>query len=78
MEWISIKHVLPEIGQRVLCFNGYIHVKEAYEMDGELFFYDGDNHWTGSAMGQLENVTHWMPLPKPPVTNASTVCEGRI
>jgi hypothetical protein len=60
-EWISVKDRLPENGQRVLCYNKYMYVK-----DYDCVFYDGDFNWTGSRIGQIEGVTHWMPLPKPP------------
>ncbi len=61
MEWVNIKDRLPEEGQRVLCFNGYIYLK-----DYDSVFYDGERHWTGSRIGQIAEVTHWMPLPQPP------------
>ena len=61
MEWINIDEKLPENGLRVLCYNDYIHLK-----DYDSGFHDGEFHWTSNRIGQIEGVTHWMPLPKPP------------
>lgn len=57
-KWISIKDRLPKNGERILCYNGYIHLKE-YDQG----WHDGDYHWSGSRIGKISEVTHWMPLP---------------
>jgi hypothetical protein len=61
MNWISVKDRLPENGQRVICYNRFIEIKNY-----DSVFYDGDIHWTGAPIGELTGVTHWMPLPEPP------------
>ena len=57
-EWISVNDRLPKKKQDVLTcsLDGDIGVDEIWEnLDGKIEFYLGG-----------ENVTHWMPLPKPP------------
>ena len=53
-EWISVKDRLPEPTYCVLVVGAYSEMQiDALGTDGE---------W----MGMVEDVTHWMPLPKPP------------
>lgn len=61
-KWISVDERLPEVGATVLCY-----IKHNYsDTDGfrayRVYGYDG--HFVG--MGNLCEVTHWMPLPEPP------------
>lgn len=52
--WISVKDGLPEPTYCVLVVGAYSEMAiDALGTDGE---------W----MGMVEDVTHWMPLPKPP------------
>jgi len=65
MEWISIKDRLPNKDQNVL---GWISVEE---QDGILTLLEFDNEKKSfiPIFGKLapnSQVTHWMPLPKPP------------
>ena len=53
-EWISVKDRLPEPTYCVLVVGAYSEMAiDALGTDGE---------W----MGMVEDITHWMPLPKPP------------
>lgn len=61
-EWISVKNRLPEKDTAVLCYyDGYLDVMEYWydEDNGKPVFYNPPSP-------PSENVTHWMPLPKPP------------
>ena len=69
MNWISVKDQLPTSGQRVLCYSGYIYIKNFQEREEDYIFCDGDFHWTGKPLGEIEKVTHWMPLPDAPNIN---------
>lgn len=61
-KWISVKDRLPKRGQWVLCSDLQGVYKKIYE-DG--IFYDGDTYCY-CAVGKIDNITHWMALPKPP------------
>ena len=53
-EWISVKDRLPKPTYCVLVVGAYSEMAiDALGTDGE---------W----MGMVEDITHWMPLPKPP------------
>jgi hypothetical protein len=63
MEWISIKDKLPEWQEIVLC---YINGEGIYKLQGVdilQFVSDGFIH---HEYGEMEGITHWMELPKPP------------
>lgn len=58
MKWISVKDELPAIGEPVLVFD------DASDM---MFgFMSSDGYWLETGSELPCNVTHWMPLPKPP------------
>lgn len=57
-KWISVKDRLPEPTYCVLVVGAY------GEMEIDALGTDGE--W----MGMVEDVTHWMPLPKPPKGDA--------
>ena len=60
-EWISVKDKLPEINEFVLCFN---------KLNGVLIgFIDVDELWKLHLYRGMvpEPITHWMPMPAPPV-----------
>jgi hypothetical protein len=70
-EWISVKDRLPEENENVILYDG----KEVF--CGDLFFGKlGKICWgiqacDGICYGHYnkDEVTHWMPLPKPPKEN---------
>jgi hypothetical protein len=64
MEWISTKERLPELNTKVLVFkkNGGLFQMEYFSIDGAEFFWWGFGEWHN----QTRQITHWMPLPKPP------------
>ena len=55
--WIPVTERLPEKMKDVLV------IRMHGEPDIEFLFYDGT--WVGDTEGK-QDVTHWMPLPKPP------------
>jgi len=65
MKWISVKERLPEIDKPVLVFRGYdISIASVFE------YTDGEKFWRHEATdNNCPNVTHWMPLPKEPLSN---------
>ena len=55
--WIPVSERLPNKGDEVLVYNGdYIESVE----------YINNDFWMTMDDGEVENVTHWMPLPAPP------------
>ena len=64
MEWISIEDSLPEKGRDVLVYSrSWGIVRDRYDMtlpNGTVIF-------NGTRQEYREDVTHWMPLPDPPV-----------
>ena len=64
-KWISVEDRLPEKNEDVLTFDseGYIDVC-VYE-----FREDGNVFMVTDTCSVLKNVTHWQPLPQPPVNN---------
>lgn len=64
-EWISVKDRLPEKNHAVLGwykdnpFAGYTYEVVSWNGHGWVFVY---------AQRYVTNVTHWMPMPKPPQT----------
>ncbi len=59
MEWISVKERFPFRRERVL-----VSSKDGYFM--EILFYYGENQWEDCEKIYIEDITHWMPLPKSP------------
>lgn len=56
-EWFSVDDILPEHGEDVLFYT----TLPTYEVG----HYDGVE-WRGDVWYMSDEVTHWMPLPKPP------------
>lgn len=66
-DWISVKDRLPEVFDEVIVyFNGFISI--AWRGTEKRKRGIVDWHWDSqmSYPESLVNVTHWMPLPKPP------------
>jgi hypothetical protein len=77
MNWISVKDRLPELGERVLVIDKYgeIEIGNYSSFRNEQYYtYNPteskeenrgwENDWCCSQ--DIEDVTHWMPLPEPP------------
>lgn len=60
-EWISVKDRLPEKDQDVLC---YSNKNGGYKFFGYRGYISGE--WMEGGVLHIGDVTHWMPLPKPP------------
>lgn len=58
-EWISVKEQLPEEGTEALVHNGNLGIAWYKQRYRAGTWWDGEGNWT--------NVTHWMPLPAPPL-----------
>ncbi len=67
-EWISVKDRLPEEKGQYLCLLNICEICEykvlrfSQTFLGKLMFFVYD----GNGCSEVTNVTHWMPLPKPP------------
>ena len=60
--WISVEDRLPELGERVLCTDGNC-VFEQYRVLPSCVYGVWDRMGLKS---EMQDVTHWMPLPCPP------------
>lgn len=63
MHWVSVKDGLPKENQCVIIFDGE-GVKDFYYYNNLGEFRDF------STQSKNNEVTHWMPLPKPPCNNS--------
>jgi hypothetical protein len=57
-EWIDVKVRLPKLDERVLAWDG--------EGSNIGFLLYEDAEWRDIRYYEIENVSHWMPLPEPP------------
>jgi hypothetical protein len=79
MEWISIEEALPQENQRVIYYfrhtgisiGIYNRVEYPKEIAGQSGIYG--NAFSGRGGFLVDDVTHWMPLPEPPVGKDSNV-----
>ena len=64
-EWISVKNKLPAVyHELVLVFDGnYVDVARSTVDSFECW---GQDSFESMNWIEVKNVTHWMPLPKPP------------
>ena len=82
-EWISVKERLPELHTSVLVYRknlsgmgGYVNIDHM-----DVMWADDEPMWSGDVLTWKSRVTHWMPLPEPPVdiaelaTTTATVSE---
>lgn len=72
-KWISVKDRLPEEGQKVIVFDNEYKTVDTYEFEDSKFLYRDSYHTDD----YTNFVTHWMPLPKPPINDCRT-CQGLI
>lgn len=63
-QWISVKDEMPEQGQKVLVFRPHAHEKPYKDPNYKICTYAGEDIFINSHFEH--EVTHWMPLPKPP------------
>ena len=63
-QWISVKDEMPEQGQKVLVFRPYAHEKPYKDPNYKICTYAGEDIFINSHFEH--EITHWMPLPKPP------------
>ena len=61
-KWISVKDRLPELGERVICTDGYA-VFEQYRVESSCVYGMWDRFGLKSPM---QEVTYWMQFPAPP------------
>lgn len=68
-EWIRVEDRLPEIGDKVLIYFGAIDnilmATVGVDYDGNVIFFG--YYRDCYSCDHAEDITHWMPLPKPPV-----------
>ncbi len=66
MEWIDVKEKdkLPEDLENILFTDG-VHVYKGYRMTSSISEVDFD-YWYSVTDSSVLDVSHWMPLPKPP------------
>ncbi len=67
MEWISVKEILPEEGQRVLVYGISFQQPEVHV--GEFTGYSWIYFPQEASWSSLVDVSHWMPLPEAPKEN---------
>lgn len=67
--WVSVQERLPMIDGKYICFYGFERDtgRSGMMFTGCLDYYatDKEPHWQHASTGLF--VTHWMPLPEPPV-----------
>ncbi|WP_180051159.1 DUF551 domain-containing protein [Acinetobacter sp. YH12211] len=63
-QWISVKNEMPEQGQKVLVFRPHAHEKPYKDPNYKICTYAGEDIFINSHFEH--EITHWMPLPKPP------------
>ena len=60
-EWISVKDRLPQVKEDVLIYDSqHCNIYKAW------YISDIDVWFSNEYLPQFINITHWMPLPKPP------------
>lgn len=67
--WISVEDAFPENKQSVLCYGCYSYDNEDWNVYPSIYQanYLSIGYWeVVNEMSCIMEVTHWMPLPKPP------------
>ena len=73
MDWISVKDKLPDQNEQ----SEVVFYKKPYEWWAGVYTpenflginkrkFEYHQHWGDDEYYEVENVTHWMPLPQPP------------
>ena len=63
VKWIPITERLPDFEGCLLCMRKTVF---GFNMQGVLYYEDGEFSYDGIHSLEDGTVTHWMPLPKPP------------
>ena len=69
--WISVEDELPKPRKKYLTYNSNA---DKYDIDYQILEVDDNNHfveWSDMCdrFVDVNNVTHWQPLPQPPKDN---------
>jgi len=70
-EWISVKDKFPRYNQDVLTFAPGMAMPIVVDRHNGYYGEDDDEWYEGWNTGR--NITHWMPLPKPPKDRDASV-----
>ena len=77
MEWIDVKKRLPEEGVRVLTLDMHNPQYLEYRVDYVVMFENQIEEpyiWACTLKDDWDKVTHWMPLPEPPIISMQASC----
>lgn len=70
MDWISVNGRLPEEGEPIFVYGVLEHIPRPGIYKARYFSkineYKRDVFWESEWAYDIDKVTHWMPLPKPP------------
>lgn len=74
MEWISVENQLPELFKKVIAYNEQTGPKGSYTIGEKYFSLEERCKWQDGYRDGFRGerffdckVTHWMPLPNPPL-----------
>ena len=74
--WINTKDSLPETGKEVLTYSCYGFVVGTYGTDGKWDAKDTDYESGEPWLRDEGTVTHWLPLPEPPIKKLRGGCDS--
>ena len=66
MEWIRVLDKAPPISEEILTYCPY----HKYCSCVTAAYYDGEDFWFDCEGSPAMCITHWLPLPKPPISLA--------
>lgn len=66
-KWVSVHDIVPANKTGVICCCSSGHVSEMYFYDGKFDFPYSNHELDEYDLEFLRNITHWQPLPTPPV-----------
>jgi hypothetical protein len=70
MKWIDVNKRLPETHESVLFYTKYNVIEKGFlvfEQGHKPIKWNCYNDFHGQQRVELKDVTHWMPLPQPPI-----------